>query len=69
MTPEQVLTFYETQAEIARVLGCKQPSIAEWFEKGEVPDGRQYQLEIASKGKLKADKPANRKSATEKEGA
>lgn len=61
MTPAQVLEHYGTQAEIARVLGCKQPSIAEWFEKGEVPDGRQYQLEIASDGALKADKPANRK--------
>lgn len=67
MTPQEVLTHFGTQAEIARVLGCKQPSIAEWFDKGEVPEGRQYQLEIATKGKLVADKPANRRD--EKAGA
>jgi hypothetical protein len=61
MTPQQVLDHFGTQAEIARVLGCKQPSIAEWFEKGEVPEGRQYQLEIATDGALVAEKPANRK--------
>lgn len=60
MTPQEVLSHYGTQAEIARVLGCTQPSIAEWFEKGRVPEGRQYQLEIASGGTLKAAKPANR---------
>jgi hypothetical protein len=63
MTPQQVLDYYGTQAEIARVLGCKQPSVAEWFDKNEVPEGRQYQLEIASGGKLKADKPADRNDA------
>jgi hypothetical protein len=65
MTPQQVLDHFGTQAEIARVLGCKQPSVAEWFEKGEVPDGRQYQLELATAGALKANKPANRNPADE----
>lgn len=64
MTPQEVLAHFKTQAEIARVLSCKQPSIAEWFEEGgKVPDGRQYQLEIASEGVLKADKPADRRAA------
>jgi len=61
MTPQQVLKYFGTQAEIARVLGCKQPSVAEWFlPDGKVPEGRQYQLEIATGGALKAEKPANR---------
>lgn len=59
------MDHFGTQAEIARVLGCKQPSVAEWFDKGEVPEGRQYQLELATAGKLKADKPANRNPADE----
>lgn len=61
MTPTQVLEQYKTQAEIARVLGCRQSSVAEMFEKGQVPEGRQYQLQIATRGKLKADLPADRR--------
>lgn len=60
MTPQDVLAHFGTQAAIARAIGCQQPSIAEWFEKGAVPEGRQYQLELATGGVLKADKPANR---------
>lgn len=52
--------MWPTQAEISRVLGVKPPSVAEWFENGAVPEGRQYQVEIASGGALKADKPAIR---------
>lgn len=64
MTPQQALEHFKTQAELARVCGCKQPSVAEWFEEGgKIPDGRQYQLELASNGRLKADKPADRRPA------
>lgn len=63
MTPQQLLDHFGTQIEIARVLGVKPPSVAEWFENGEIPDGRQYQAELATGGKLTADRPANRKDA------
>jgi len=60
MTPNDLLTEWRTKAEIARVLGVEPPSVSEWFEKGEVPEGRQYQIQLASGGRLKADKPAVR---------
>ena len=60
MTPTDLLSIWPSQAEIARVLGVKPPSGAEWFENGVVPEGRQYQAELASGGALKADKPAAR---------
>lgn len=60
MSPQDLLTEWPSQAEIARVLGVKPPSVAEWFENGEVPEGRQYQVELATHGRLKADKPAVR---------
>lgn len=66
MTPQDLLNHYHTQAEIARVAGCNQPSVAEWFSDGKVPEGRQYQFELATNGKLKADKPANRHSDASK---
>jgi hypothetical protein len=63
MTPKQALAHFGSQAEIARVCGIKQPSVAEWFEAGAIPEGRQYQLVLASGGTLQADKPANRAAA------
>lgn len=63
MTPTQALDFFGSKAEIARVLGISPPSVIEWFDKGEIPDGRQYQIELATDGALRADQPANRKTA------
>lgn len=60
MTPEEAREFFGTQANIARVLGIGSPSVCEWFEKGFIPEVRQYQLQIASRGKLKANLPADR---------
>lgn len=45
---------------VARALGIKAPSIYDWIETGMVPEIRQYQIEMASKGALRADKPALR---------
>ena len=63
MTPKDVLSFFKTQANIARAVGCRQASVAEWFQAGAVPDGRQYQIELATKGKLRASRPALRSKA------
>ena len=63
MSPAQALEFFKTKAEIARVLAVKPPSVAEWFDEGVIPAGRQYQLQLASDGKLIADEPANRKAS------
>lgn len=43
--------------------GVRPPSVSEWFDDDVIPEGRQYQLQIASGGMLVADKPANRKSS------
>ena len=60
MTPKDLIEHFKTQSEIARVLGCGQPSVSEWFEKNHIPEGRQYQIELATNGALRASKPANR---------
>ncbi len=59
MTYEQVLSYYGTAANIARAFDVRSASVAAWKRDG-VPEVRQYQIEIATKGKLKADKPAMR---------
>lgn len=60
MTYEQAIKYFGTESEIARSLGVKPPSVSEW--KDGIPIGRQYQIELATKGRLKADIPALRKN-------
>ncbi len=57
MTPNEVLRYFGTQANIAKAVGCKQSSVNGWFKDGEVPEGRQYQIELATRGFLRAEKP------------
>lgn len=60
MTYDQSIKFFGTQSEMARALGVEPPSVYEW--KNGIPLVRQYQIELATKGKLKADVPALRKN-------
>jgi hypothetical protein len=61
MTRKDIIKFFGSQAEAARRLGCKPQTIIEWELTG-VPEGRQYQIELATGGKLRASKPADRKA-------
>lgn len=64
MTPNDLLSYYGTKAEIARVSGCTPQSVVDWFDKGEVPETRQYQFELATEGQLRAARPADRRVNT-----
>jgi len=37
MTPQDLLQHFGSQSAIAKALGCKQQTVFEWFEKGQVP--------------------------------
>jgi DNA-binding transcriptional regulator YdaS (Cro superfamily) len=60
MNPKQVIDFFGTQTNTAKSLGIAQSSVAGWVQAGEVPMDRQYQIELASDGQLRADLPALR---------
>lgn len=60
MSPKQLIEFFGTQAKAARALGLSQPTVAGWIVAGEIPEARQYQVEIATNGALRADRPALR---------
>jgi DNA-binding transcriptional regulator YdaS (Cro superfamily) len=60
MSPKTVIEFYGGLSATARALGCKPQTVSEWVDNGEVPEGRQYQIELATNGALRADKPALR---------
>ena len=63
MNPKQLVDHFGTQVAAAKALGVKQPSIAQWMSDGEIPIIRQYQIEMATNGALRADLPANREAA------
>lgn len=63
MNPKQVIDYFGTQEKAAEALGLRQPSIAGWVGDGEIPLVRQYQIELATNGKLRADLPALRTEA------
>lgn len=63
MSPKQVIEHFRTQIGVAEALGIAQSSVAGWIESGEVPEVRQYQIELATNGQLRADLPALRNNA------
>ena len=60
MTKDEAIAHFGSQAALADALGIKPPSVAEWDA---VPDLRQLQLEILTRGKLKADPELKRPGA------
>lgn len=63
MTPHDAIHHFKTQTRLAAALGMSQSSVAEWVSNGYIPLPRQYQIELATDGALKADKPALRTEA------
>lgn len=62
MSPNELYEYcHRNKAEIGRMLGCGSAAVAEWFNQDKVPEGKQYQAEIATGGALKADLPADRR--------
>lgn len=56
MTYDQAISYFGSPSAMARALRVKAPSVMEW--KSGIPELRQYQIELASHGLLKADLPA-----------
>lgn len=58
---EDAVRQFESAAAMARALGVSRASVAEWKEKGELPEGRVWQLiaMLPDKfGHLQPDRPA-----------
>lgn len=55
MTKDQALKHYKTGAAIAAALGIDRAAVYQWIA---IPLLRQLQLEIHSRGKLRADRAA-----------
>lgn len=59
MDVKQVFGHFGGVTKTARALGLAQSSVSEWNVTG-IPECRQYQIELATGGKFRADKPALR---------
>ncbi len=57
---EELIEYFGSVSATARALGVKDPSVSEWRASGVVPELRQYQAQIATGGRLRADVPALR---------
>lgn len=55
MKPNDLLTIYETQREVAKALNISPPSVNRWFATGQIPLLRQYQIQELTKGALKVN--------------
>ena len=55
MNFEQVLAEYGDKKTIAEACNVSYQAVQQWEESGKVPSGRQFQIEIKTNGKLKAD--------------
>lgn len=58
MTIKQVIKHYGSIAETAAALGVTYQAVQQWVTNGKVPEGRQWQIETLTKGKLKAKRAA-----------
>lgn len=58
MTFQEVLDHFGTKRKIATDLGITIQAVQQWADSGKVPLGRQFQIELVTKGKLQAPKEA-----------
>ena len=56
MKASEVIEYFGSQTEAAKAIEVSIPSVWAWVANDSVPMLRQYQIEIMTKGKLKADK-------------
>ena len=53
MTKTQAVRHFGSQAKLAAALGIRQPSVAQWGDRPPLP--RQYQIQVLTHGRLRAD--------------
>lgn len=55
MTIQDLLDHFGTQTAIAKALGTSVQVVSAWNAKNRVPLGRQYEIQVLTCGKLRAD--------------
>jgi len=55
MTTSHAVKYFGSKAALARALGINKGAVSQWGET--IPQGRAYQIEVLTGGKLKANQP------------
>lgn len=58
MTVQEVLDYFDGIPAASKALGISYQAVQQWVDKDEVPEGRQWQLQAMTNGKLKAETAA-----------
>lgn len=59
MTVQEVIEHFGGVAETARALSISYQAVQQWLDKGQVPEGRQWQIQVLTDGALSvSEKPA-----------
>ena len=64
MNMQDLISHFGSQTAVARALGTSVQVVSAWKTKNRIPLGRQYEIQILTAGKLRAD-PAHAVSPTE----
>ena len=56
MTLDNLLAHFKTKTAIAKALDISPQAVQQWFDAKKIPSTRQFQIQIVTKGKLKAEK-------------
>lgn len=56
MTVDQVIAHFGGVSETASAVGVTYQAVDQWVSKGEVPVGRQWQIQVLTEGALTVDK-------------
>ena len=60
MDPRAAIDWAGSQAELARKLDVSPAAVSQWVADGRIPKMRAYQIQVVSKGAVKADPAAYR---------
>lgn len=58
MTLNQAIDFFGSKSGLAKALNIGRPAVTNWGDT--IPESRQFQIEVITEGKLKAEKFSNR---------
>lgn len=61
MKLDDAINFFGSKKKLADALSINRSAITNWGD--EIPEARQYQIQILTKGKLKADRKSENKAA------
>ena len=58
MSTDDLVRYFGSQIATARALGVDKRVVNYWFTKGQIPRGRQFEIQVLTGGRLKVETAA-----------